>query len=80
MRVVTIVEVSALALSDTSSKAIITSGSENPLYGIELRRYRWASATKPAIFIGIEFKQVFIRLVLSSINYRTLKPDSPDGP
>jgi hypothetical protein len=80
MRVVTIVEISALALSDTSNKAIITSGSENPLYRIELRRHRWASVTKPAIFIGIKLKQVFIRSVLSSINYRTLKPDSPDGP
>jgi hypothetical protein len=50
------------------------------LYRIELWRNRWASVTKPAIFIGIEFKQVFIRLELSSINYRTLKPDSPDSP
>jgi hypothetical protein len=36
MRVITAVEISALVLSDTSNKAIITSGSENPLYRIEL--------------------------------------------
>jgi hypothetical protein len=68
MRVVTIVEISALALSDTSNKAIITSGSENPVCRIELWRRRCGSLTKPAIFIGIEFKQLFIILALSSIN------------
>lgn len=35
---------------------------------------------EPAIFIGVEFKQVFIILALSSSNCRTLKSDSPDGP
>ena len=54
VRVVTAVEISTLALSDTSNKAIIASGSEKPWYRVASLSYRCEAEAKPAVSIGIE--------------------------